>query len=366
MVKKISDKKAIEATKEGKATEDVNCLNFLNCFGSTHSSTLTTVPSAYNPPWSLLITRAFRRGARSLVRDRGWLPSLLSLTGMAFLFHLILLGGFAGLAVDASLRDAPAFRVPLLSPAAGQLGQNFYSELRAESFIKDAQYVTGDQTLAEQRKTNTALAEFLDRYNLHNPFPDSVVLHLKSLDNLPAFTSFLQSPQWSDVIDPVFLAQISKDELQSADTIAVAHSAQTIAWFALIFASLAILAGTAAFLRSRSLQRRDELILLDLLGERPLPLLVPFMTEVLLLLIIAFCASALLFAFFLVALPIAIPAFAANGPLGSFMALLTEILAQSLPGLLGLHVVFILLLATLSAFFGIKRPSFLQLLHVSH
>lgn len=285
------------------------------------------------------------------------------LTGMAFLFQLVLLGGEAGFAVNTLLRDGPAFRVPLLSNVSDQGAQNFYSALRSESFVREAKFVTREQTLEEERRTDASLASFLDRYGLQNPFPDTVVLRLRSLDDLPGFTAFLQKEEWQAVVDPSFLSQANSQELESASTLAIANAAGIVAWFSLIFTIFALLAGVAAFLRGRALLRRDELLLLRLLGERPLFQRMPFAIEAFTLLFFAFALSTLLVFSFLTILPVLVPAFAITGPLGAFYQILTALLTAHLPTIFFLELAMLALIAIIGAWVGVKHPKFLSFGH---
>jgi cell division protein FtsX len=332
---------------------------------------MISVPSAsYRPPLVLTVTRALRRGLKAFVRDRGWLPSLLALTGMAFLFQLIVVGSEAGFAVQALLREAPGFRIPLVATANDQAAQNFFSNLRTQTFVQDAQFVTRDQILEEQRKTDTAFAEFIDRYNLRNPFPDTVIVRLRELDSLPTFASFIQAPEWREVIDPAFLAQMSAKESQSSATLSIAKAAGTVSSIALTLTTLAMLAAVAAFLRARSLLRRDEVLVLRLLGERPFFLLLPFAVEALALLFCAFLLGGILVTALLALLPAFVPAFSSIGPLGGlFMATLTGVASQIF-FLLGIELLLLLVLAIVGAYIGVRRSSsrspLLSLLHVSH
>lgn len=322
--------------------------------------------SAYQPPWTSIVLRAVVRGYKSLLRDRGWMPSLLMLTGVAVLFQLLLVAGMSGWTVERMLQNQSALRLQIADGTSDQSIQDFFAALRAQPFVQDAQFITREQTLEEQRRRDATLAAFLDRYQLNNPFPDTIVLRLRALSDLPALTTFVQSEQWKNVLDPAFLAQTTSNQNDAQNMLSVARTARGVASLALFLASVALIAGVAAFLRSRSIQRSDELLLGELLGERPLPLFLPFITEASILLVVAFLLSGLIVAMLALLVPLTMPALWSEAPLGTFRETLVGFFFHSAPFITGLQLVLVAIVATLGTWVGVRRPQWLSLMHAPH
>ncbi|MEK7590894.1 MAG: permease-like cell division protein FtsX [Patescibacteria group bacterium] len=267
-----------------------------------------------SPEYGILFKRGLRRGILNIVRDRGLGASLAAFVAAAALIQFLFLLFIGAESLERMLRAQTDLRLEILSGATNQEIQQFYGGIRELPYVDEAQYVTREQAYELERRRDPELVAFLEEYNLENPFPDTIAVTLRSLDDYDAFAAFIRQEQWKSVVDPTFLSQVTDQEQQVYEMLRFTEAGRSLVLFFLL-----LVAGVAFFLlielvRRRALERREEILIERLVGASPLSSILPFAVEASALMSAALLLSVLLIVFLLLSLPALVPAFSVGGP----------------------------------------------------
>ncbi|MBI3331621.1 hypothetical protein HYZ99_01535 [Candidatus Peregrinibacteria bacterium] len=293
------------------------------------------------PTW----LRSLRAGWRQW-RQGMTAVSVASLTGSLLLIQLILVLILSVLWVEQTLLGKSVIRLELLASASAQDVQELFSELSHRPFIADASLVTAEQAFEQERARSSALTQFVEAYELQNPFSDRIDVLLATPSSRDALYAFLRSDRWKTVLNPAFLTGLSQEGEQAGRSLQLAWIARFVSAGFLVVSCMALLFLLLDMMKRRLALRRNEVVVSELAGGSPHSVAVPFAVELTIMLLLALVLSILM----LSALTSAATFLLADS--ASTMGQLLGTLRESLPSLLLLEFMFaplIGLLVSLSA-----------------
>ncbi|MDD5739853.1 MAG: permease-like cell division protein FtsX [Candidatus Peribacteraceae bacterium] len=299
---------------------------------------------------------SFRRALLSLRREGGWRTSFGSLLGICMLFQFLLLGLLAAAAMRSLLLSNSDLKLEIRSEAPRGEVQQFLTTLQQLPYVERAVYITREQALARIKTEDPSLAAFFEKFQVDNPFPDTIGVTLLSLADYPAFSTFLSDTHWQQLVDPSLLSTITHQEERVRELLRVANGGQNLATILLLLACGILLSTVIEFTRRNALSRSAEVLVERLMGaDNPL-LVLPFIWEATLLLWGSIVMSAIVLSLFLLILPTLVPALSRGAALASLYLTAVPIVSFALPVSLILEFLCAPLLALFGVWLGI-RPS---------
>lgn len=244
-----------------------------------------------DPTTKLLIRRGIKRGILTLKRERGYVASLGVLAGVVLLFQMFLALGGGIATIAEALRTHTDLRLELRAGTEDRTAQEFLVALQARPEVEEATLVTREQAYERERTVRPDLVAFLERFQIENPFPDTVAVTLSSLDSYDSFVEFIREPAWQQVVDAQFLSQATGQEQELKAMLRLTQAGQILANLFLGLVCLILVAVLMELTRRRSLQRRDEVFVERMAGAPELSVVVPFATEATILLLASIVVS---------------------------------------------------------------------------
>lgn len=239
----------------------------------------------------LLVRRGIRRGVLTLRREKGHLTSVGVLAGVVLLFQLFLLLCAGVSATARTLRTHTDLRVELREGINDQAKQEFLVALQGRPEVEEAVLITREQAYERERGIHPDLIQFLEKFQIENPFRDTVAVTLASLDSYDDFVSFIRQPTWQQVVDAQFLSQATGQEQELRGMLRVTQAGTLIADLFLALIGLILLAVIVELTRRRALQRKEEVFVERMSGAPELSVVLPFATETAILLWISLAFS---------------------------------------------------------------------------
>lgn len=305
--------------------------------------------------WTLL-RRGLRRGMLTLTRERGWWLSLCTLTGLLLLWQVSVVGWAGVRGFEHLLTQETDLRLEVQRGADDQSVQEFLAALKDLPIIGRVEYVTREQALERERLRSPDLVAFLEQFGVGNPFPDTIAVSLRKLDDYQAFSEFVREGKWTATINPGFLSQATTQQEEVENILSLTGTAKRGIALGLVLMGAVLFAMITDFVRRRVHTRADEIIVERLLGAKESSVLVPFTTESSILLLSALGLSTLVLAAALWALPMMLPALQSGGILWQLRhQVMYFLLAFGLP-LFSLEVILIPVFAFFGSWIGV-RPS---------
>jgi len=295
---------------------------------------------------ALFLKRGLRRGMQQITRDRTWGTTVTLLSALMILMQLLMVFLLGVQAVNRLLISRAAIQLEVLPGAADQEIQELYASLRAQSFVDHVAYVPSEKAYELQRQRDPELVAFLEEYSLDNPFPDTIEVTLATLGEYDTLTQFIQQDRWRTVINPSYLSSVTAQEREIRSLLQVTSGIRTLTVLFLCVA-FAVLCFVVIEWAARATHRRSQEIMLEnLLGAPPVAVLLPFVTEMTILLLSALFIGTVLVALFLFVLPLFLPALALESAYGEVSGQILPLLTSVFPLLLLFEI---LLLPALSA-----------------
>ena len=307
-----------------------------------------------NERTSLLIKRGIRRGLLTLRREREFGVTLGALFGVLLLCQM-LLGVTIGIqGLHRLLRAQLDLRLTIQETATDQGVQEFISAMKGLPLVEQVTYVTKEQAYEREAARNPDLIGFLEEFKIQNPFPDTLAVTLRSLDDYDAFATYVRQEQWKETVDPSFLSQSTTQEKEVRQMLTLTETGRALSFGFLAVLALVMLFVLIELVRRRAMQRREELLVERLVGAPELSMLVPFATEAATLLFVSLVLSVLAMGVILWLLPYLLPVLAT----GSFAALHGQVVGLLwiwLPLIAIAEIVVLTALACAGAYLGVRR-----------
>lgn len=305
------------------------------------------------PHLSRILSRGCKRGLISAIREEGWGFSVGSLFGVLVLAQVLLLlvlGVNSGLTL---LREQTDLRLEILETATPVQIQDLIQGTRALPYVEEVIYITRQEAYERQRKRDPQLIAFLQKFGIENPFPETLGVRLASLNDYDRFTAFLKQPAFASTVNPTFLSETTDQETQIYRLLEVIVSVRLI-----LFAIVGLLLTVLVFIiielvRRRALLRREELFVEQLVGATPLAILIPFCTEILTLLLLAFFLSVLFAGACVYVLPMLIPSLQPDGVFAVWSSAVIDSLLQSMTWIIIAELILLPVLAALGTFIAL-------------
>lgn len=302
---------------------------------------------------ALILERGIRRGVLTLLRERSFLTTVAALTGILVIAQLLVVVVIGMQGLDQLIRQRADLRLEILDASADQRNREFFAAVQAQPQVESARYVTREQAYEEERRRDPDLIARIEQFHLENPFPDTIAVVLRRIDDYDAFSKFIQSAEWHDVVNPAFLSQATNQEQRIRELLGVTHAARVAAGLFLFLATVVLLFILMEVVRRRSLMRSEEVFIERLFGAGNVSVVVPFATESLALLGLSLLLSILFLLGVLALLPTLIPALQAGGAFDPLRQAAEPVLRHLLPATIGLEIIFAPLLGIMGAAFGL-------------
>jgi cell division transport system permease protein len=303
---------------------------------------------------AVTVRRGVRRGVTNIIREPGWGMSLGALVGVLVLAQMLILVVFAVHAGLELLRQSTDLRLEILSTASNQQIQELISSVRSLPYVDDVLYITKEQALERQRKRDPELVQFLATFAIDNPFPETLGVRLKSLAQYPAFVQFLRQPLFAKVVDPSFLSKTTDQEQQVQRLTEAVATSENALLFLVGFLVLVMLFIVIELVRRRAIAKREELFVEQLVGAGRIMILLPFWTEMIILLLVALLISIALAVGIVFVFPSVLPSFGPQGMFATWFQLITWMLLTSLPWLAAVEVGLVVVVAILGTFVALR------------
>jgi cell division protein FtsX len=306
----------------------------------------------------ILLQRGTLRGIRNLWREHQWGATLGSLIGIFLLIQLLLLIFIGTEGIQSLLKSRTDLRLEIRSNAEAQGASELFSAIQQLPYVEEAVYITKEQAYERTKKDDPELIEFLERFSLQNPFPDTIGVTLSSLDYYNAFSRFTKDTQWQHVLDPTFLSETTGQETHVYELLNITQAGRIFTLVILLLTTVILVFVIMELTGARSLARSNEVLIERLVGARTIGTLTPFITEAVLLSYISIVVSGVLAVAFLYALPYIIPSINNGGTLGDLRAEIHPMLISLLPMFLVIEIVLIPFIASFGTWLGMRKQMF--------
>lgn len=301
------------------------------------------------------IRRGFKRGLLLLQREPTWGTTLTLLSVALVLVQLLMVMLLSVYGVNRLLSSQAALRLEAIASASDQDIQTFFAAVHANKDVESVSFVTKEQAYEEQRRRDPELAAFLDQYHLDNPFPDTFVITLTSLDSYDSFRTFIEQDQWQSVVNSSFLSNVNTQERQIRDLLSITDALRSVT-YVFLFVACALLLFVVLELVTRTVHlHKDELFLENTLGATPVAVLLPYIAEMTILLVAATIIATALVAALIVLLPLLMPALTADTPFRVFSGEMRPILLYVFPWIVLLELCLMPAIAYVGTFLGAGR-----------
>lgn len=311
---------------------------------------------------SVTLKRAFKRGALSTFREEGWGTAAGSLFGLLLLAQVLLalaIGVQGGLNL---LRENTDLRLQIRPTATDGQIQDLIQNVRTLPYTQDVIYITKEQAYERQREKDPTLLEFITKFGIDNPFPDTLGIRLRRLDDFPALLAFLKQPVFASVVDVSFLSDTTDQQRQVERLIHVVTGARTVLGFIVGFSVLVLLFVVVELIRRRALMKRQELFVEQLVGASRFDILLPFTVEMIVLLTIGLVSSLVVSLLLLWFLPALLPALAQDGMFAPWTAASKAVFWAWLPWGLFFEIFGIIALSAVATLIAFKSQLHSELL----
>ncbi|MFA5800221.1 MAG: permease-like cell division protein FtsX [Candidatus Peribacteraceae bacterium] len=303
---------------------------------------------------SQVIRRGVRRGFLNVIREQGWGMSLGSLFGVLLLGQMLLLLVFGVQTGLQLIREKTDLRLEILESATDIQIQDIIQNVRQLPYVDEVVYITRQQAYERQKQRDPELVSFLTKFGIENPFPETLGVRLKRLEDYPAFTQFLRQPVFTKTVDPNFLSQTTDQEQQIQRLAEAVGAARSILLLVVGLLVLVVLFVVIELVRRRVAAKREELFVEQLVGAGRFTIFLPFCTEMFCLLCVALLFSLAFTAGLVALLPIFLPALGAGGMFGVWSLATVAFLLAALPALLAIEFLVIVCVALLGTFIALQ------------
>ncbi len=271
--------------------------------------------------------------------------SVAALLGMFVLLQVLIVSIVGAQAGLGFLRERLDLRVEVRDTATDSDVQDFIQAIHGLPSVTDVVFITREQAMARQKQRDPTFVDFLGKFGIENPFPDTVGVRLKRLDDAPEFLTFIQQAKYAPVVNPAFLTQTTDQQQQAEKLSMIVESSQLLLWCGVGLVLVVLLLIVIEFIRRRSLLRHEEITIQQLVGISTADLSLPFIVEMMSLLVVALLLSWIVVLVILFMLPFAIPAIGLGGVLAPWTRYSLDLLQWWSPWILLSEVVMVIVLA---------------------
>ncbi len=299
------------------------------------------------PNMSVILRRSVRRGANNVFRERQWLTSFGALFGVFLMLQILLVSLAGAQTMQNVLKSRTNIKLDILPQATNEQRHEFLNKVNELPIIEHAVFITKEQAYESARINDPQLVTFLEKYNMKNPFSDTVGISLRSFEDANEFSDFVQQERWKNVVNPAHLSEITEQEGQANELLSIIATGKTLATLIIIVAAVVLMLVVTELVRQRVAVREEEVFIENLVGADPATVIIPFAVEATFLLWLAASLSLILVIIILFVLPSVSPAFH-----GDLAKTLSEPYIDYLKGFLPITIAIEILAAPLVAAIG--------------
>lgn len=170
------------------------------------------------------VRRSIVRGWLFLRGSSGWRLGASGVVASLLTVQLLLVA-HAGLGTmrDAALEQG-AVHLDILPGTLDQRVQELHVQLQAIPSVRGVRYVPREQVFADERSRDASLEEFLEQYDMVNPFPDTFVVTPRDAGAYADLRAFVEASETG--IDAVALSDIAAREAAAGTLLGVAATAR--------------------------------------------------------------------------------------------------------------------------------------------
>lgn len=315
---------------------------------------------------TVFFRRAAKRGIVNVFREEGFGTAIGSLFGVVLLAQIIVLlaiGVQGGLVL---LKERTDLRLQIRETATDAQIQDLYQNTRQLPYVEDAVYVTREQAYERQKQRDPTLIDFLQKFGIDNPFPDTLGVRLRRLEDYDAFLAFLKQPVFAAVVDPSFLTTTTDQQQQVQQLTDVVSSARLVLVFVVGLAVVVLLFVVVELIRRRALSKRQELFVEQLVGASRMEILMPFMVEMACMLLMALLVSIILSAVLIALMPHFLPVLGSEGMFSQWSSATGGVLMQWAPWTIFIELMLIAVLSAVGTLIALRNQMSLSLLPSPH
>jgi cell division transport system permease protein len=305
--------------------------------------------------------RGIRRGLKSALHEPGWGASIGALFGVLFIIQVLILFTLGIHSAMALLRDRTDVRLEIRDEATLTQIADLRNSLAIEPYVEEVVFISSEDAFEKERIRDPELITFLEKFGIKNPFPNTMGVRLKHLEDYKLLRQFLNRPEYSNTVDSNFLSQSTDQEDQIHKLIAATLAIRSFLIVTVVLITLVLLFVIIELVGRRALLRSEEILVQTLVGATPITILTPFCTEVLLLMSIALLLAGILLGGVLYSLPFFLPSFAETGLFAPWVRMFQYMLFVVGPWIAIGEVIVLPLLALLGSFLGLwtrlKKPT---------
>lgn len=318
-------------------------------------------PSKQHVKRRILWKRALNQGWKQLIRDRHWFLTVGTLTGVCILFQLLLLSYIGIEGFTTLLQEKTNIRLELNEDITQERISQFISEVEDLPYIDRVQLVTAESTYELMKQRDPSLIQFLEEFNLGNPFPQTIQVQIASLNDYETFTNALEQEQWRGMLAPSFSTSTTEQETYIRQTLAVSGAISRAILGFIVLALAVLMYIIVELIRSKIVRKHEEIVIQRLCGAMHFYILLPFITEICLVLLLAVSLSIIVMLTFTFVAPLTFSSLSTDGILHQLWLRSSDLFTERAIWL----VLVELLCIPLIAWFGTWLGSY-KMLHTRH
>lgn len=243
-----------------------------------------------------LTAASVRFGWLMFTRQKKTFHTIFLLTVAVLLCNVLLAGALGGRALRSVLSADATVHIDIIPTANDSDIQSLYAALVDQPWVRVVALQTSAQALSDARRKHPELVAMLDAYHFADPFPTSIVVTPRGESVSSSIATFLGEPRWQSIVAPYALGNMQTGYeralrlLRIADGLSAAFSFFAVAgWLLVVVLLFHVLVQAVS-------THKDELSLLHRMGANRRQLIVPFLSDVTVMLTLGVLWGALLFA----------------------------------------------------------------------
>ncbi len=213
--------------------------------------------------------RAFKNAWQNLLRNKILsLATVLIISLMIFVFNLILAMTYASDSIISGIGERLDISIEINNGIENYSIQTFIEKIRKNPSIKKVIYISKEDALKQFGSKYPNVISFLEHNKLSNPLPNTVRIITKDVTENNAVIDFLESPQFSSIINQEKLIKNLEQKSRNEKILNITLSIRRISfWFIFIFA----LVGLMIIFNSININihnHSDEINIMKLVGAK--------------------------------------------------------------------------------------------------
>lgn len=262
-----------------------------------------------------ILLRGLRRGWLNLYSSwiRGWavsrgglVMSVTALCGVALLAQSLLIMWLAANGMRESLLTQNDFRLHFLQNATDLDMQQFLVAARQFPSVSSIAYVPREKAMAAEKEAHPDIAKLMENKAI-NPFNDSAIITIASPAAFDEFAAFVRHPRWSGVVDPATFPSMAARQEEIRTVLSQAGAGSSAAFIMFAAAGAAVMFVAIEMVRRSAAARGTDVFVERVSGADETYVILPFATEITVLLAIALFFSLACTALLAFALPSSVP-----------------------------------------------------------